>query len=78
MRRALFMTVALAVLAGGALIAGRAFAPCSPEIALANEYVPGGQAACAAPTQMAAAETRPLAPAVTVTVRPISAASNGL
>ena len=66
MRRALLSTVALAVLAGGALFAGRAFAPCSPAIAVANRYIPGGQVLCP-PVQTAAEEPRPLAPAVTVT-----------
>ena len=66
MRRALLLTVALAVLAGGGLFAGRALAPCSPALALADKYIPGGPAVCPPPVQAAAVEARPLAPAVTV------------
>jgi len=66
MRRVLLTTVGLMVLAGGALFVGRAVAPCSPGIALADSYVPGGSTKCA-PAAVAQNEpARPLAPAVTV------------
>jgi HlyD family secretion protein len=66
MRRALLLFVGIVILAGGGLFAGRAFAPCSPAIVLANKYAPGGQSVCPAPLEAAKAEARPLAPAITV------------
>ena len=66
MRRVVVFVVAIAVLAGGALFAGRAMAPCSQPVALANKYIPGGAAICPPPADAASAEARPFAPAVSV------------
>jgi HlyD family secretion protein len=66
MRRALLLSVGIVVVAGGTLFAGRALAPCSPAMILANTYAPGGQGDCPAPVEAANTEARPLAPAITV------------
>jgi RND family efflux transporter MFP subunit len=62
----LFVTVGIAILAGGALFAGRALAPCAPAVALADSYVPGGSTSCGPVIAADSEPARPLAPAVTV------------
>jgi len=66
MRRVVAFVAVIAAIAGGALFAGRALAPCSAPLALANKYIPGGAAACPPLAETASAEARPLAPAVSV------------